>query len=379
MLGMDANAMRTDGIGTQRSAHHSCEICRQSFDSRNKLFKHIAKNHHSSYVIHDLKSSLPSGAPDSAGDGSSASPVTDKIHGEPKELRVLYQDKHFLVLIKPQGMPTMGGGSSRSGGGDRTVKMTQRRHQVLSSDLLDIPIDERDHPSYAKALPCHRLDAPTGGLLVCSKSRASETVIKGFFRYKITKKVYRALVVGRIEIPEGEIDRPISGRRAVSRYRVIESTKSLQYGWLTTLDLMPQTGRRHQLRRHLQEIGHPIVGDQRYSTSKFWPREIDELFLWATQISFPYPMSETAKQALEEAAPTAGHDDNHDDDDDDDVLPISTAFALRDTVDPPEVPPTATTKNDEENLFSISIPEPTYFETFRQLHLHQYEASRHTV
>ena len=89
---------------------------------------------------------------------------------------------------------------------------------------------------------------------------------------------------------DGVIDEPIDDRSASTRYSVINVTRSLRSGWITTLDLHPLSGRTHQLRRHLAHLRHPIVGDQQYGVVGHILRS-KGLFLWATELAFEHPLS----------------------------------------------------------------------------------------
>jgi len=117
---------------------------------------------------------------------------------------------------------------------------------------------------YKKAVPCHRLDISTGGLVICSKSKQAEVNIMKCFRNKWVKKTYIAIVSGKLEPVEGTIDNKICGKYAMTKYIVTKYTRSINYGWISTVQLCPITGRKHQLRRHMQGINHPIIGDRRF-------------------------------------------------------------------------------------------------------------------
>ena len=112
-------------------------------------------------------------------------------------------------------------------------------------------------------MPCHRLDSSTGGLVVCSKSKIAEVNLMKSFRNKFIKKTYLAIAAGRLEPNYGIIDSRIGEKDAKTLYEVVKYTRSIQYGWLSTVKLWPVTGRKHQLRRHLAELGHAIIGDRR--------------------------------------------------------------------------------------------------------------------
>lgn len=212
-----------------------------------------------------------------------------------KPLKVVYADASLVVVDKPQGMAVMGD-----------------RPSLNRSDLLlALAGDNKD--SMNKPVHVHRLDAPTGGLLVLAKTKAAEVELKKCFASRSCRKRYLALALGRIEPEEGTIGEAISGKPAVTHYKVVQYTRCVDDmagdGWLTLVDLYPHTGRQHQLRRHLKHIGHPIWGDKRYAPyrkRKAAPdAEMDRadvvnstsveqdphcrLCLWAMEITFPHP------------------------------------------------------------------------------------------
>ena len=188
--------------------------------------------------------------------------------------------------------------------------------------------------SLSKPRIVHRLDAATGGLLVVAKTKQSEIKLKDHFANRVCKKRYRAIVFGRLKSNGeninddgddakekddtnycGSIDFPVGGRPALTKYSIVSHSRSNHpkaNGWITTVDLFPVTGRKHQLRRHLQCIGHPIWGDLRYGP--YLKEECQEepllgtdsaedtihankyphyhLCLWALEITFSHPCKE---------------------------------------------------------------------------------------
>ena len=208
-------------------------------------------------------------------------------------LKVIYQDECLVVIDKPQGMPVMG---------DKPT--------LFRSNLL-LALVGKSKDALKKPVHVHRLDAPTGGLLVLAKTKAAEVELKSSFATRSCRKRYLALALGRIEPKEGMIEEPISGKVATTRYKVVEYFRSVDDmatdGWVTLVDLHPQTGRNHQLRRHLKHIGHPIWGDKRYASYRKRKAEdvtdgadvvnstsVEQdphcrLCLWATEITFPHP------------------------------------------------------------------------------------------
>ena len=114
---------------------------------------------------------------------------------------------------------------------------------------------------------CHRLDKPTHGLLLCAKTRDALLGAQRAFAERRVRKRYTAVVCGRVEGENGEIDSDLDGRSAITAWRVVGRHRSLRLGGghLTQLALYPRTGRTHQLRRHCSEVLRtPIVGDKQY-------------------------------------------------------------------------------------------------------------------
>eukprot|EP01038_Epipyxis_sp_PR26KG_P010004 gene10004-13459_t len=280
-----------------------CNICSNIFTSRNKLFSHIKLIHTQNHDIHKL-SSTTSGTNDNLpyfnnSNGVKSDEVTvtkraklelsDGIESNISKIKLIAADEEwYQVILKPQGLPTMG----------------EQGHTVLNSDLMLLP----NRIKYKKAVPCHRLDKSTGGLLLCSKNKQAEIALTVSFRRKQVRKLYTAIVIGKVEHKNynnhkhanenhfngwdhdyGIINSAIGGQDSVTYYKVIHHTKSLTYNILSTLLLWPITGKKHQLRKHLQSIGHPIVGDKRYSSAILWPTNCDLLFLWSICIDFPHP------------------------------------------------------------------------------------------
>eukprot|EP00981_Chlorochromonas_danica_P003513 scaffold659_cov192-Ochromonas_danica.AAC.26 len=228
-----------------------CTVCNLELPSRNKLFAHIRSAHSS-------ENQQSVGSINKNDDNVDLSAA----------LSIVYEDDSCRVVVKPQGLATMG----------------QNGLTLFTHPSLQLVGCTR-----RKAIPCHRLDAATGGLLICSKTKESETMIKQCFRFKWVQKKYLAMVMGKVEPCEGEFTTPIKGKAARSRYQVISHTRSIQGDWITTLALWPVTGRKHQLRKHLNQAGHPILGDKRYSPAATWPSEHSSMYLWAVALDMPHP------------------------------------------------------------------------------------------
>lgn len=185
-------------------------------------------------------------------------------------LEIVYEDEHLAVVNKPAGLPT-------SGNQYRTV-VNALQYNLSPSDTPDALPWPR---------PVHRLDALTSGLLLAAKSHAASISLSRQFAEKTVRKAYQAVVAGKP--PEaGAIREPIDGQEAHTEFRTLARVRSLKVEWLALLELIPRTGRTHQLRRHLAGIGHPILGDALYTGDKPLLKG-KGLFLCAVELEFTHP------------------------------------------------------------------------------------------
>ncbi|MBQ76153.1 MAG: RNA pseudouridine synthase [Gammaproteobacteria bacterium] len=191
-------------------------------------------------------------------------------------VEVIFVDEDLLVVRKPAGLLSVPG---------RIVKdSVLRRMQAEYPDVVIV----------------HRLDLDTSGLLVLSRSRPASSDLNRQFRERTVSKEYVAVVDGVVNDDAGEIDLPIrsdpdnrprqmvdrsNGRKALTRYRVLRREDNC-----SRLQLTAVTGRSHQLRIHLAEVGHPILGCDLYATEKAF-RRADRLLLHATCLGFIHPGS----------------------------------------------------------------------------------------
>ena len=193
-----------------------------------------------------------------------------------RSLKVIYEDDFLAIVNKPAGLVT-------SGNRFKTLE------NALPQNLTTSPLPDAWH--YPK--PVHRLDSATRGLIIVSKASKAHILLSAMFEKRAVKKVYHAVVVGKT--PEkGLITKPVaaageSETDAVTEFKTISSTLSLRNGHLSLVQLMPHTGRTHQLRIHLADLGHPIVGDTLYG-KKGKTLLHKGLFLAATQLRFTHPI-----------------------------------------------------------------------------------------
>jgi len=195
------------------------------------------------------------------------------VSGGP-ELRVVIEDDWLAVVEKPAGIPVM----------DRFRHSVE---QALPGSVSPSPCED----ALAFPKPVHRLDVPTGGLVLCAKTAHAIVALSRAFASRQVRKRYRAIVTGLL-VGEGTVCLPVDGRDAHTRYAALEPGRSLHSEWVTPVDLWPRTGRTHQLRQHLVSLGHAIVGDTLYGR----PGDIFRgkgLFLWAVELGFMHPADGT--------------------------------------------------------------------------------------
>lgn len=187
---------------------------------------------------------------------------------------VIYEDDYLAIINKPAGLPV-------SGNRFKTIE------NALPFNLK--PSSQPD--ALQRFRPVHRLDSPTSGLLLIAKTKTARIALGALFEEKNIQKRYQAIVIG--QLPEsGTIKQPIGEKAATTVFRTIKTARSLRNDFLTLVDLLPQTGRTHQLRIHLSQLGFPILGDKLYG-------EVGEimvgkgLFLAAVELSFLHPFLHT--------------------------------------------------------------------------------------
>ena len=194
---------------------------------------------------------------------------------------VIYEDKKLLVVDKPSGVAVHGGSGINHG----VIELL--RH--ARPDLRDLSL-------------AHRLDRETSGCLVLAKRRSALRKLHAMFREGVVEKNYLGLAVGDWQLGEQLIDKPllVEHRRGGERHVVVSSGgKSAQtrvalsrtFGKYSLLQCSPQTGRTHQIRVHLQHLGFPLAGDERYGDEEENRRAkkfgLKRLFLHAQSIAFP--------------------------------------------------------------------------------------------
>ncbi len=199
-------------------------------------------------------------------------------------LEVLYQDDHLIAINKPHGLLV-----HRSNIATDTSRFAL---QILRDQIGRI------------VYPAHRLDRKTSGVLLFSLDKETDSTIQSLFMNREVQKTYLAIVRGYTD-DYGIIDYPLRKengtiQEAITNYETLAKSEiNLPHGQFKTsrysfLRVDPQTGRMHQIRKHLAHIFHPIIGDRPHGCNKqnkLWKEnfDLDTMMLHASSLSFSHP------------------------------------------------------------------------------------------
>jgi 23S rRNA pseudouridine1911/1915/1917 synthase len=218
-------------------------------------------------------------------------PPLEKIKNLPERipLEILFEDEDLIVINKPPGMVVHPGAG-------------HREHTLVNALLNHCPtlsgIGGKERPGIV-----HRLDKETSGCLVVAKNDAAHRELSKQFAERTVKKIYLALVAGKLRNVVGVIEEKIGrhpvhrqrmsattsrGRAARTEYRVVRSSERA-----SLVECRLHSGRTHQIRVHLHHLGHPVLGDKVYAPrlAKNFPRQM----LHAWKLGFPHPRTQEWK------------------------------------------------------------------------------------
>lgn len=189
-------------------------------------------------------------------------------------LKVLYEDRYLVAIDKPMG-------------------------------LLSVPLDDghskhalgmlRDHYQTDQIYPVHRIDRETSGCLLFARGKEAEGKLKDLFERHDLKRIYFAIVEGRMQKKEGtwesrlleleslQVVESEEGRIAITHYTVLKHSPKYTY-----LRLQLETGRKHQIRVHCSAAGHPVLGDARYGSGE---DPIRRMCLHARHLELTHPFT----------------------------------------------------------------------------------------
>jgi RluA family pseudouridine synthase len=177
-------------------------------------------------------------------------------------LRILHRDEHYMVVDKPAGILAVG------------------------ADSIETRIQRKYPKTGIRA--AHRLDRDTSGCLLFARSEKAFEAAKDIFRAKEISKVYHAIVRGRLPSDWSRMDAPIDGQKSATVFTRLNSSKDASY-----LKILLITGRTHQIRRHMADAGHPVLGDREYDRGRIKGKQktIPRQMLHAASLSFTSPFT----------------------------------------------------------------------------------------
>lgn len=222
-------------------------------------------------------------------------PIELNVTAEKIDINIIYEDEDVVVVNKEKGMVVHPAPGNYKG--------------TLVNALLYHCGDLSGINGVIRPGIVHRIDKDTSGILVIAKNDAAHNFLAEQFKDHSIRREYYALVEGRFNKKEGTIDKPLGrhkkerikmaivddGKRAVTHYEVLEEYNK----GVTLVKCTLETGRTHQIRVHLNYIGHPVVNDPVYGYKKLIDKDFGQM-LHAEKLGFVHP---TTKEYMEFTAP----------------------------------------------------------------------------
>lgn len=198
-----------------------------------------------------------------------------------RNMRIVFEDEHIIVIDKNAGLLSMAS--------DNEKYLTA--YNILSNYV------KQQKPSN-RIFIVHRLDRDTSGLMMFARSEKVQSLLQRDWKHNVTARTYMALVEGEVAEPEGVIKsyiyeskalimhstrNPEKGDLAITRFRKVKGNKDY-----SLLEVMLETGKKNQIRLHMQELGHSIAGDKKYGATT---SPIGRLGLHASVLAFIHPVT----------------------------------------------------------------------------------------
>lgn len=188
------------------------------------------------------------------------------------DLQIIYEDEHLALVNKPAGITVSG-----------NKKWTLEN--ALASNLQK----STEPDVLTRPEPIHRLDHPTSGILLIGKTSKAVISLNKLFEERAIQKTYYAVSIGKMK-SQGTTNTPIDNRPSSTEYKVVESLVSEKFDFLNLVCVTPYSGRKHQIRKHLSELGNPILGDLIYGIEGKIKKG-DGLYLHAYSLDFIHPIT----------------------------------------------------------------------------------------
>jgi 23S rRNA pseudouridine1911/1915/1917 synthase len=213
------------------------------------------------------------------------------------ELKIIYENDNVLVVDKPAGIIVFPENNPPADGKKTLIDYLIEKNPEIKNAGLS--------PRYGIA---HRLDKDTSGILLAAKNNDTLLFLQKQFKEGLVVKKYLTLVVGNIKENQGKIktligrapkdrrkqkayfieENPKGKREAETQYKVLK-----RFEGFTFLEIEPKTGRKHQIRCHLNSIGHPIAGDKLYGfKNQLCPKDLKRQFLHASYLKISLSLEE---------------------------------------------------------------------------------------
>lgn len=198
-----------------------------------------------------------------------------------KELEIIYEDDEFLVINKPQGLLSIATDNERNKTAYRMTMDYVRQNSMKNRIFI-----------------CHRLDKETSGILMFCKNEKIRDALQKDWNSLVKKRIYKAIVEGTPNPPNGKrvsylletktnimysAHEKGNGQKAITNYKTLKSN-----GEYSLLELNLETGRKNQIRVHMKDIGHQVVGDDKYHSHK---NPLNRLGLHSECLEFIHPFT----------------------------------------------------------------------------------------
>lgn len=203
------------------------------------------------------------------------------IEKQPEGLNIVFEDLHIIIIEKQAGLLSIS-------------TATEKEHTAYS--ILSEHVKKRDPKN--KIFVLHRLDRDTSGVMMFAKSEKVQQLLQNAWKEVVLERSYVAVVEGLVSQEQGTITSwlteskafimyssrtPNGGQKAVTHYQVLQKNKNY-----SLLEVKLETGRKNQIRVHMKEIGHSIIGDKKYGATK---HPIGRLGLHARVLAFKHPIT----------------------------------------------------------------------------------------
>jgi 23S rRNA pseudouridine1911/1915/1917 synthase len=194
---------------------------------------------------------------------------------------ILFEDKDLLVVEKEAGL--------------LSIASEQEKHETAYAMLTEYV--RRENPKN-RIFVVHRLDRDTSGVMLYAKNEQAKEILQNTWEESVESRTYIALVEGHVRKPEGTVTSwlkesktmkmysspyPNDGQKAVTHYKLVKQNRDY-----SLLELELETGRKNQIRVHMEDLGHPIIGDKKYGSRQ---NPLGRLGLHAHAIAFKHPIT----------------------------------------------------------------------------------------